>query len=103
MKQWGIPLSIEDFINLTEEYASSLGKGNIFPSESPTYDWLRSFLQRHKNLSLKKARPLTKKRASLTPEQVDTWFNLLEKIIQDNNLENRPGQIFNSDETGEYN
>ena len=100
MKKSGVPLSINEFLNLSKEYASSLKKSDIFPSKGPAYDWFRSFLKRHQNLILKKSRPLEQKRASLTSEQVDKCFDLLEKVIRESNLENRPGQIFNCNETG---
>jgi hypothetical protein len=95
-----MPLSIKEFLGLAKEYALSLDKGDAFPMKTPTYDWLRSFLKRHPNLSLKKSRPLEQTRASLSEEQVDNWFTLLLKIIQENNLQDRPAQIFNSDESG---
>lgn len=72
----------------------------MFHTGTPTYDWLYSFLNRHTNLVLKKSYPLEKKQAALTNEQVDNWFLLLNKIIQENNLADRPAQIFNSDESG---
>ncbi|CAF1521897.1 unnamed protein product [Adineta steineri] len=100
LQSWGKPLSIEEFLDLAKRYAASLNKGHLFPSESPSYDWLRSFLKRHQNLVLKKSRPLEKKRASVTIEQVYGWHNLLTEIINDNDLVNRPGQIYNCDETG---
>jgi len=43
---------------------------------------------------------LKKKRAGLTLQQVDRWFELLNKVIQDNDLANHPAQIFNCDESG---
>ncbi|CAF3119370.1 unnamed protein product [Rotaria sp. Silwood2] len=73
---------------------------HLFPSGTPTYDWLYSFLNRHHNLILKKSYPLEKKRAALTCEQVNNWFQLLNKILQENNLSNNPAQIFNCDESG---
>lgn len=99
-QKWGVPLCINEFLNLAKQYAISLQKQHVFPSNSPTYDWLRSFLQRHENLVLKKSRPLEKKRAAITLDQVNEWFDLLSKIINDNHLENHPGQIFNCDESG---
>lgn len=100
IKGWGVPLTIEEFLDLSRTYASSLNKSHLFPLGRPTYDWLYSFLKRHKNLVLKKSYPLEKKRAVVTEEQVDRWFLLLGKIIEDNDLANRPAQIFNCDESG---
>ncbi|CAF3192699.1 unnamed protein product, partial [Rotaria sp. Silwood2] len=94
------PVSINEFLNLAKQYASALNKDNLFPSDMPTYDWLRSFLSRHSNLVLKNSTPIDKSRAKVTASQVNEWFNLLTKVINDNDLANRPGQIYNADETG---
>jgi len=99
-KNWGVPLTINEFMNLVKQYASSVNKNDLFPSGAPTSDWFYSFLQRHSNLVLRKSVPLTKKRANLTIEQVNQWFDLLSKIIQENDLMHRPGQIYNCDESG---
>ncbi|CAF4101540.1 unnamed protein product [Rotaria magnacalcarata] len=98
LQSWGVPLSIEEFLHISEEYASSLNKSNLFPAGKPTYDWLRSFGKRHTNLILKKSYPL-EKRAALTSEQIEEWFGLLSKVIEENDLANCPAQLFNCDET----
>ena len=85
----------------SKQYASSLNKIHLFHTGTQTYDWLYSFLNHHHNLVLKKSYPLEKKRAALAHEQVDQWFQLLNKVIQENNLADRPAQIFNADESGE--
>jgi hypothetical protein len=95
-----VPLTIDELLKLSKQYAISLNKIHLFPSGEPTYEWLYSFLNRHHNLILKKSRPLEKKRASLTKKQVDDWFNLLSRVIEENDLANRPAQIFNADESG---
>ncbi|CAF3990586.1 unnamed protein product, partial [Rotaria sordida] len=46
-QSWGIPLTIDEFLNLSKEYASFLNKSHLFPSGTPTYDWFYSFLKRH--------------------------------------------------------
>lgn len=59
-------------------------------------------MNRHQNLVLKRSYPLEKKRAALTIKQVDGWFELLNKVIQENDLANRPAQIYNADESGKH-
>lgn len=97
-----MPLTIEEFLNIVKQYAISLNKIQLFSSGSPTHEWFYSFLNRHQNLMLKKSKPLEKKRADLTIEQVNEWFRLLYQVIEENDLANRPGQIFNADESGKY-
>jgi hypothetical protein len=86
---------------LAKHYASALNKSYLFPDGQPTYDWFQCFVSRHSSLKLKRSSPLEKSRASLTTLQVDEWFALLTKVIEENNLINCPAQIFNADETGE--
>lgn len=76
-----MPLSIGEFLNLSKQYAESLNKIHLFPTGTPTYEWLYSFLNRHKNLVLKKSYPLEKKRAAVTREEVNDWFDMLSKIM----------------------
>jgi hypothetical protein len=57
---------IGEFLNLAKEYARSLGKSHMLPSEAPTYGWLRSSLNRKQDLMLKKSEPLEQKRVALT-------------------------------------
>ncbi|CAF1403252.1 unnamed protein product, partial [Didymodactylos carnosus] len=54
------------------------------------------------NLILKKSCPLEKVRASLTSAQIDHWFELLERVLNNPSyaLSNHPNQIYNCDETG---
>ncbi len=86
---------------VSKHYASALNKSHLFPDGKPTYDWLQCFLSRHSSLVLKRSSPLEKNRASLTNAQVDEWFELLTKVLNENNLIHCPAQIFNADETGE--
>ena len=87
-------------MDLEKQYAKAIGKDVLFPSGQPTYDWMRSFLLRNPDLKLKTSTPIIKNGAQLSVNHVDEWFNLPNKIISENNLANRPGQIFNADETG---
>jgi hypothetical protein len=49
---------------------------------------------------LKKSKPLEQKRTALTSNQVEQWFDRISKIIRENDLENRPAQILNCNESG---
>ena len=52
-------------------------------------------------MSLRQAEPLSYARAMANdPMVIEQYFNLLEDTIQSNGLTQRPGQIFNCDETG---
>lgn len=63
--------------------------------------WWESFCRRHPNLALRTAAPLSLARARASdPEVVSRYFDLLEQTLDENGLRDRPGQIFNMDESG---
>lgn len=63
--------------------------------------WWESFCQRHPNLTLRAPVPLSEARAVATdPEMLDSYFDLLETTLTENDLLDKPCQIFNVDETG---
>ena len=57
--------------------------------------------KRHPDLSLRVSSTISKAQALATDrESLDRYFNLLKETIAENNLKDRPGQIYNLDETG---
>ncbi|CAF1628200.1 unnamed protein product, partial [Didymodactylos carnosus] len=58
------------------------------------------YMKRHPQLTTTKPIPLELPRAKITQTIVDKWFNLLEKVLIDNDLLDKPSQIFNCDESG---
>jgi len=64
-------------------------------------DWLRGFLKRHKNISIRKAQNLNPARAQkLNKAVVSDYFAKLKNIMEDNDILNKPERIFNIDEKG---
>ncbi|XP_031328432.1 uncharacterized protein LOC116183027 [Photinus pyralis] len=64
-------------------------------------DWLRSFLQRNHDLSVRKSEGVSLARArGMNRKDVGDYFELLENTLRENNLLDKPGSIFNKDETG---
>lgn len=64
-------------------------------------DWFHSFMGRHPGLSIRKPKSISRARASsLTEERVKEFYEELEAVIKDCNLEGRPEAIYNQDETG---
>lgn len=62
-------------------------------------DWLRLFLRRHPSLSFRQPTGTSMARVKgFTRENVDYFYDLLEKEMNANNFE--PGNIYNVDETG---
>ncbi len=66
-----------------------------------TDGWWSSFKKRHGQLTLRAAESLSYTRAmSSSPQIISRYFDLLEKTLYDNDLMDKPMQIFNMDETG---
>ena len=71
------------------------------PTAELTKGWWDSFRRRHPEVSLRQAEPISYARAVANdPAVVNKYFDLLDDVIRSNNLTQRPGQIFNCDETG---
>lgn len=68
---------------------------------SVTNGWWERFCQRNPKMSLRSGVPLSLARASATdPEMLNRYYDTLEHSLRENDLFNKPGIIFNCDETG---
>ena len=66
-----------------------------------TSGWWQCFCRRHPNLTLRAPASLSKARHNASdPEIVKRYFDLLEQTMVENDLLDKPGQIFNVDESG---
>jgi len=66
-----------------------------------THGWWESFRRRHPKLTLRTADLLSYARAMASdPETIGNYFDLLEHTLVENDLLDKPAQIFNMDETG---
>ena len=63
--------------------------------------WWESFLRRHPNVTLRTPASLSKVRAIATnPVVINQYFDILEDALEENDLLDKPCQIYNLDETG---
>lgn len=70
-------------------------------TEMAGYPWLKSFLERNTELSIRIAEGLSVAKAqSLNRAEVDRFYGLLLEVLTQNNLLDKPGRIYNMDETG---
>ena len=61
-----------------------------------SHGWWDSFRRRHPNLTLRTASPLSYARVmGSDPTVISKYYDLLERTLSDNNLLDKPSQIFN--------
>lgn len=88
---------------LAYQFAEKLGIKHNFSKEKEEagFAWLHSFLDRNPELSVRQAEGLSLSRArGMNRDDVRKFFDLLEKVMTENDLLNKPSHIYNMDETG---
>lgn len=93
----------DDLRTMAYEFAVKLKLNHRFnhEKEKAGYDWLNLFLLRHPDLSVRKAEGVSVARAEgMSRKKVLAYFQLLHVILEENNLFESPGSIYNMDETG---
>lgn len=92
-----------DLRSMAFKLAEQLGIKHRFNKESRLagFPWLKLFLQRNPRLSVRKAEGVSINRSlGMNKKDVAEYFQLLENILTENDLMNKPGHIYNMDETG---
>ena len=63
--------------------------------------WWMKFMKRHPRLSLRTSDPLSRvRRNAVTEENMQHYFSLLRKTLEEHDLLNKASRIYNMDETG---
>lgn len=96
----GFGLTVAEFLDSVKIFFDKDNRETPFKENRPGRKWFRSFIKRNPQVRLRNARPLDKKRAKISAEDVDQWFTEYEKFILENGLSNKPAQIWNCDESG---
>ncbi|XP_045167512.2 uncharacterized protein LOC123530804 [Mercenaria mercenaria] len=96
MADRGFPLTRKVIKNLAKEVVQISQPGYTGPSKK----WMKSFLKRNKNLTVRKSHALDKGRASITQTQIDQYFQVLKQTLERLDIANKPSHIYNCDETG---
>lgn len=66
-----------------------------------THGWWESFCRRHQSITLRVAAPLSLSRAKASsPDVIENYFDMLEATMAEYDLQAKPCQLFNMDETG---
>lgn len=94
-------LSIEELRTLAYQYARVIKTkypGSWDTNQKASKDWYYSFMNRHKNLSLRTPEQISQNRAkSFNKENVDAFFDNLHRVM---NTPGEPHRIWNMDECG---
>lgn len=96
----GFGATKDEFLDCVKTFIEKDKRETKFTGNRPGNKWYRGFAKRNPQVRLRSARPLDKKRAKITPKDVDEWFENYEKFIRDVGVADCPGQIWNCDETG---
>ena len=98
----GFPLARKDIQHLAFQYAQQHNlTGFNVTRGSAGYYWLKGFMQRHRELSVRKPESLSCSRASgLNKTVIDNWFDQYEKTLDDMQIRDCPSHIWNTDESG---
>lgn len=103
LQQRGFAPSRRDVQEMAFCLAEKLGVKHRFNTElerAGTH-WFLSFMKRHKDLSIRMAEGVSVYRAKgMNREDVGNYFKQLEKLLTEYNLFNKPGHLFNMDESG---
>ena len=71
----------DEFLECVETFIENDKRETKFTSNRPENKWYRGFVKRNPKVRLRSARPLGKKRAKITPKEVNEWFANFEKFI----------------------
>ena len=94
---------MERLENKSENIAESVARDKgVLKNKRISDEWFRRFLERQPHLCLRKGDPTANVHmdAMANKEALDNYFKLLKEVMEENNLMDKPGQIYNVDESG---
>jgi hypothetical protein len=92
---YGYPFTEYDLKVFIQNYLNSKGVRTIFRNNLPGSDWVKSFLERNKELSVRFAENIKRSRADLSAEVLQKYFDNLRITLKDVQASN----IINYDES----
>lgn len=96
LADFGFPLIPSDLKMCVTRYLDCKGvRVSQFTNNIPGDDWIRGFLKRNKDLSLKVSANIKKSRANITTDDINDYMDRLEQTI----ASIPPSRIYNYDET----
>ena len=103
LEKSGFPITTHDIRNLAYRFAVQNGIKHFFNTEKKEagYDWMKLFLKRHPELSIRQAQGVSLTRMNgMCKNEVEDYFKILEEVLVHNDILNFPRKIYNIDETG---
>ena len=92
----GFPKTRHEVISLVQSIVDSKHIDTVVSS-----GWWQAFCKRNPTVTLRAPAPLSKARAHATdPELISRYYDLLEETLTQHDLQHKPCQIYNMDETG---
>ncbi|KAJ8888189.1 hypothetical protein PR048_007676 [Dryococelus australis] len=99
MDKWGFGITRREMLELVGSYVQRNKSDTSFKDGTPGEDWLLDFKKRH-NLSIIKPQAVEYARKSvLAPFVINHYFDVPEKVLSDNDIEDKSHNIYHLDET----
>ena len=96
MSQFGFPVDTFDLRCIVKSYLERQGrKISKFKNNFPGIDWSLSFMRRHPQMTVRFASNIKRKRAGVSAETINKYFDHLDKELEGV----PPGNVWNYDET----
>ena len=91
----------DTLLDKVKEIVTALNIPNPFTDNRPSAHWYKLFMSRHPELSQRQPQLLSRERAGVTREGLDTWFEECKEYVdgKDPTIWNEPNRIYNCDET----
>lgn len=81
MSDFGSPIGESDLKSIVKDYLTKHGKKvKVFKNNCPGTDWIKQFIQRHKQLSVRFVSNIKKARAAIIENMIKEYMNILLSI-----------------------
>lgn len=102
MARAGFPVTMKEVVFSVQRLLKELKRPNPFKDNCPGKSWMKGFMKRNPNISVRISQNLTRSRAVISKEHILNWFKEVETFLdqtQQKDILQDPRRIFNTDET----
>lgn len=104
MARKGFPVHRQNLILSVKKILEETGRETKYLlNKTPGRSWFQGFLKRHPNIKQKHAEAVSKARAAVTRDRIESWFDEIQSVLQEDDYGEillDPSRIFNGDEAG---